>query len=156
MGFEIKIITNLVQNAGKLMKIFFTCWSPNRLGSMTLYFIISVVSFIFPTSEKKSSSTFKVCDSSLKAVTWQSGNESRAFIHLKRATPMMSVTDDCKTLPPPSPRSQLWSLRAEGKVGGGRGDNYQYKWSPANDAHCWIPWSSLQGNLRTLICFVDE
>lgn len=109
------------------MKIFFTLQSPNRPESMTLYFIISVISFIFPTSEKKSSSTFKVCDSSLKAVTWQSGNGSRAFIHLKRATPMMSVTDDCKTLPSPPPRSQLWSLRAEGKVGGGRGDNYQYK-----------------------------
>lgn len=40
---------------------------------------------------------------------------------------MMSVTDDYKTLPSPSPHSQLWSLRAEGKEGGGRGDNYQYK-----------------------------
>lgn len=94
---------------------------------MTLYFIISVISFIFQGVQEKSSSAFKVCDSSLKAVTWQSGNESRAFIHLERATPMMSVTDDCKTLPSPSPRSQRWSPRAEGKEGGGRGDNYQYK-----------------------------
>lgn len=31
---------------------------------------------------------------------------------------MMSVTNDCKTLPSALPHSQLWSLRAEGKEGG--------------------------------------
>lgn len=33
---------------------------------------------------------------------------------------MMSVTDDCRTLPPPLLHSQFWSLRA-GREGGGDG-----------------------------------
>lgn len=141
------------QTRQRLLVNLFTSWRPTRP-----YFIISLIMgfFYFPTCGKKKKTTFKVCDSSLKAVTWQSGTENRAFIHLKRATPMMSVTDDCKTLPSLSPHSRFWSLRAEGKEGGGRGDNYQYKWSSANDSHCWVPWYSLQGNLNTLICFVDE
>lgn len=105
---------------------------------------------------KKSIGAFKVCGSLPKAVTWQSGTESGAFIHLDSATPMMSVTDDCETLPPLSPHTQCRSPRAEVREGGGRGHNYQYKWSPANDVHCWVAWSSLQGNLGVLICFVDE
>lgn len=116
----------------------------------------TVISFRFQTWQKKSSSAFKVCGSLPKAVTWQSGTESRAFIHLDSATPMMSVTDDCETLPSLSPHTQCRSPRAEVREGGGRGHNYQYKWSPANDVHCWVAWSSLQGNLSMLICFVDE
>lgn len=61
---------------------------------------------------------FKVCGSLPKAVTWQSGTESRAFIHLDSATPMMSVTDDCETLPSLSPHSQIRSPRAGVKEGG--------------------------------------
>lgn len=93
-------------------------WAPFYLKSDRFYFL---------TREKRRISTFKVYDSSLKAVTWQSGNENRAFILFQRGSPMMSVTDDCETLPSPSPHSQLWSLRAAGREGGGRGDNYQYK-----------------------------
>lgn len=62
-----------------------------------------------------------------KPVTWQSGPGSGAFIRLDSATPMMSVTDECETLPSLSPHSQLRSPRAEVKEGGGRGHNYQYK-----------------------------
>lgn len=53
-----------------------------------------------------------------------------AFIRLDSATPMMSVTDECETLPSLSPHSQLRSPRAEVKEGGGRGHNYQYKMKP--------------------------
>lgn len=46
-------IVNSVQSSGKLMKIFFTFQSPSRPGSMTLYFIISVISFIFQGARKE-------------------------------------------------------------------------------------------------------
>lgn len=113
------IIPNLVQATGKLKKYF----SHPKVTSgrrAWRYLLSSAWLALFSNMcKKKSCSAFRVCDSSLKAVTWQSGTESRAFIHLKSATPMMSVTDDYETLPSSSPCSQLWSQRAERERGWG-------------------------------------
>lgn len=119
-GFKMRMIPNLTKTPGKPFHIL-------KTHGTIFYHQCDYGVLLFSNLWEKKKTTFKVCDSSLKAVTWQSGTENRAFIHLKRATPMMSVTDDCKTLPSLSPHSRFWSLRAEGKEGGGRGDNYQYK-----------------------------
>lgn len=56
---ETRMVANLEQSAGKLMKIFVTSWSPRRPESVTLYFIISVISFIFQLVRKKEQQYFQ-------------------------------------------------------------------------------------------------
>lgn len=86
MKYNIKIKKKIVNHLlSWLLEKVYGIYFPTLKSLEAMYYKCD--KFYFLSRLNKRRSTFKVCNSSLKAVTWQSGYKSRAFIHLQSANP---------------------------------------------------------------------